>query len=73
MLGYDLETYDPRFESQQYFEEFEDNAELIRKVKNYVEGYYDAIGTIKTRTYMMKNDNEFYTNATRAYQNLTVK
>ena len=73
MLGYDLEVYDPRFESQQYFEEFEDNAELIRKVKNYVEGYYDAIQTIRTRVYLMKNDNEFYNTATNAYKNLTVK
>lgn len=73
MVGYDIEAYDPRFESQQYFEEFEDNVELIRTIKNYVEGYYDSINTVKRRLYMLKNDNEFYNNATKAYQQLNVK
>jgi hypothetical protein len=73
MVGYDFEADDSRFEDQKYYEEFEDNTELIRKVKNYVEGYYESIQRIRTRTYMMKNNYEFYKEATNAYKQLVVK
>lgn len=71
--GYDFETYDIQLEKQEYYEEFEDHVETVRRVKNYVEGYYDAIDTVKKRLYMMKSDYEFNKNATEAYQMLTVK
>jgi hypothetical protein len=71
--GYDLDDLDPRFESQKYYEEYEDEAEKTRKIKNYVEGYHDSIDRIKTRVYLMRNDKEFNQNATQAYQQLYVK
>ena len=71
--GYDLESYDPRVENQSYYEEYEDNPELVRKIKNYVEGYIDSIGRIKTRVYMLKNDREFYENAVNAYKQVVLK
>jgi len=71
--GYDIEEYDPRFESQSYFEEYEDNAELTRKIKNYVEGYWDSLDRIRTRTYLIKNSKEFNEEATGAYQQMVVK
>ena len=72
-IGYYLEEDDHRLESQKYFEEYEDNAELIRKVKNYKEGYWDAIDRIKTRVYMMKHNKEFYDSAAKRFQTFTVK
>lgn len=71
--GYDFEDEDPRLESQSYFEEYEDNAELIRKIKNYKEGYWDALDSIRTRVYLMKNDREFNEKSTNAYKQMVVK
>lgn len=71
--GYDMDELDPSFEDKKYFEEFEDRAELTRKIKNFVEGYWDSKETIRTRMYMMRNDKEFNQNATQAYQNFYVK
>lgn len=72
-VGYDYDDLDPRFEDKKYHEEFEDSNELTRKVKNYVEGYYDSLDRIRTRVYMMKNDKEFNERATNAYKQMVVK
>lgn len=71
--GYDLDDLDPRFEHKKYFEEFEDRAELTRKIKNYVEGYWDSIRTVERRVWMFKNDNEYYQQAKNAYQTMYIK
>jgi len=72
-IGYTKEDYDPRLENQSYFEEYEDNAELTRRIKNYTEGYYDSLGRIKRRNYLMRNDKEFNERATNAYKHMTIK
>ena len=72
-VGYEIEAYNPRFENRSYYEEREDNVELTRNIKNYVEGYWDAIDTIRTRSYMMKHDSEFNKTATKAYQQVAIK
>lgn len=72
-MGYDWDELDPRLESQKYFEEFEDNTELTRKIKNYVEGYWESLDRIRTRVYMMRNDKEFNEKATNAYKQMVVK
>jgi hypothetical protein len=71
--GYDVERLDPRLTNQSYYEEFEDNVEVIRTVKNFVEGYYDSIATIKTRSFMMKNNKEFNETSRNAYKQFVVK
>lgn len=71
--GYDVEEEDPRFMNKEYFEEFEDTAQLTRKVKNYVEGYVDSINKIKKRVWLFKNDAEHYKQAKRAYSTMKVK
>jgi len=73
VLGYTFEDYDPRLESQQYFEELEDHYDTVRNLKNYKEGYYDAKATLRRRLYMMQNDAEFNATARRAYQQIVVK
>jgi hypothetical protein len=70
--GYDYEDLDPRFESQKYYEEFEDKAELTMKIKNYMEGYYDSIRKIETRIWNMKNDEEAYKTAREAYKTMRI-
>lgn len=71
--GYDIEIEDPRIESKFYYEEYEDNIELTRKVKNFVEGYFDSIDRIKTRVYLSRNNEEFAKKAENAYKQMVVK
>lgn len=73
-FGYDKLEDDVHFqESKKYYEEYEDSAKLTRMIKNYVEGYWDSLDRIKTRAYMLKNDDEFAANAAKAYAQFTVK
>lgn len=71
--GYDIEAYDPRLENKSYYEEYEDKAELTRRIKNFVEGYYDSKDKILTRVYMFKNNDEMYQKAKNAYKQVYVK
>jgi len=70
--GYDIFDYDPRLESQSYYEKYEDNVELTRKIKNFVEGYYDSKKTLQIRSYMMRNNKEFNDNAKKAYKQMRI-
>lgn len=71
-VGYDYEANDPRFEDKKYYEEFEDQADLTMKIKNYVEGYYESIQKIKVRVNNMMSSAEAYNTARRAYQQMKV-
>lgn len=71
--GYDKTEDDVRFMNQSYYEEYEDKAKLTRQIKNFVEGYYDSINTLKTRVYMLKNNYEFRDTAKKAYAQHYVK
>lgn len=71
--GYDIEEKDPRFTSHKYYQEYEDQAELTLKIKNFVEGYWDSMHTMRKRVYMMKNNKEFYKTAVDAYKRVRVK
>ena len=74
LIGYHIEEDNVSIqESQKYFEEYEDNIDLIMRVKNFREGYWDSMDTIKTRVYMLKNDEEFYKTARNAYKQFVVK
>ena len=72
-IGYDIEEEDPRLENQSYYEEYEDNVETIRTIKNFVEGYYDSIDKIKTRVYLLKNNEDFAKQAQEAYKQIYIK
>lgn len=71
--GYDIEIENPKLENRSYFEEFEDNGELIRKVKNFVEGYWEALDAVKTRTWMLRHNDEYYKTSLRASSTMVVK
>lgn len=72
-IGYNIEEKNHQLESKKYFEEYEDNAELIQKIKNFREGYWDNIDRLKTKVYMLKNNQEFRTEAQKAYSEFIVK
>lgn len=71
--GFDMEEKDVNLISQRYYEEYEDQLTVSRKVKNYVEGYIDSLETMKTRNYMLKNDKAFREEATKAYRTVNIK
>ena len=71
--GYDIDENDPRFDSLKYYQEYEEAAELTLKIKNFVEGYWDSMATVKKRVRLFKNNKDFYKEATRAYSNVVVK
>jgi hypothetical protein len=57
--GYDIFERDDEFESFKYFEEHEDAAEQTLNIKNFVEGYWDSLHTIRKRVYLFKNHDEY--------------
>lgn len=71
--GYDVEENDYRYESKKFYESKEDRAELTRKIKNYVEGYWESLDVIRTRVYMFRHNKEMYENARRGYSQTVVK
>lgn len=71
--GYDIEDLNMKLEDKKYYEEREDNVELIRRIKNFVEGYYDSMPKIKRRIYMFKNNKEFRDTAINGYKTRVVK
>lgn len=72
-IGYDIVDLNQDLESKKYYEEFEDNAELIRKIKNFVEGYRETIESLKKKIYMMRNNTEFRKQAIQGYKQMVVK
>lgn len=72
-IGYDIEEKNFQLESKSYFEEYEDNAELIQKIKNFREGYWYSIDKLKTNIYMLKNNAEHRKEAQAAYKQFVVK
>lgn len=71
--GYDKVEEDPRLQNQSYFEQYEDNVKMTREIKNFVEGYFDAVDQFRTRMYMLRHDDEFYRNSRDAYKQVYIK
>lgn len=71
--GYTMSQIDPNIDSLKYYEEYEHQLNLTRKIKNFVEGYTDSLRTLTTRVYMFKNSKEFRDEATKAYRKVHVK
>lgn len=70
--GYDIEERDINLDDQKYFEEYEDQIELTNKIKNFVEGYWDSLESLKTKVFLMKHSKEFYKTATEGYRQMRV-
>ena len=71
--GYVWYTESPYKDSLKLVQEYEQDGEIQRKVKNFVEGYSEAIKTIKLRTYQFKNDDEYYRIAKDMYKQVVIK
>lgn len=54
-------------------QEWEQDGELQRKVKNFVEGYAEASKAIMLRVYQFKNNEEHYRTAKDMYKNVVIK
>lgn len=72
-LGYEWIHENPRLESQEFFEEYEDNIDYIKQVKNFKEGYWEALDRIQTQYYMFMNNQEYRDTAIRGYSTMHVK
>ncbi len=71
--GYTWYTDSPYKESLKLMQEWEQDGELQRKIKNFVEGYSEASKAIKLRVYQFKNNDEHYRTAKQMYQTVVVK
>lgn len=72
-IGYDIEEKNFQLESKSFYEEMEDNAELIQKIKNFREGYWDSKERLKTNIYLMKNNKDHRKEQQAAYQQMVIK
>lgn len=71
--GYEKTEDNVRFMNQSYYEEYEDSAKLTREIKNFVEGYAESLDMLKTRIYMLRNNQEFRKEAKNGYKQMYVK
>lgn len=71
-VGYDWYDLDPRLESRAYYEQYEDQIEMTRKIKNFVEGYWDNLDQIRTKVFQLKHNKEFYKTVTQGYRQMRV-
>jgi len=70
--GYEWYTDSPYKDSLKLMQEWEQDGELQRKVKNFVEGYYEAIKAIRLRVYQFKNNDEHYRIAKDMYKHVVI-
>lgn len=71
--GYVWYTDSPYKESFKLIQQYEQDGDLQRKIKNFVEGYAEAIKAIRLRTYQFKNNDEHYRIAKEMYRQVVVK
>lgn len=71
--GYDIKELDQRVESQEYYEEYEDGNNMVMYIKNYREGYYDTMLTIRKRFWLLKHSQEHYERTLNAYKKMVIK
>ena len=71
--GYDIYDYDPRLSSQSYVEKYELHDEMVRKVKNFIEGYYDNIESVHRKMYLLFHSQEYFKRSQGAYSQMVIK
>ena len=73
MRGYTWYTESPYKDSLKLVQEWEQDGEIQRKVKNFVEGYWEALKAIELRVFQFKNNREHYDLAKDMYKNVVIK
>lgn len=71
--GYTWYTESPYRESLKLVQQWEQDGEIQRKIKNFVEGYREASKAIKLRVYQFKNNDEHYRIAKDMYKQVVIK
>lgn len=71
--GYVWYTESPYKDSLKLIQDWEQDGEIQRKVKNFVEGYVEASKAIKLRMYQFKNNDEHYRTAKDMYKQMVIK
>ena len=71
--GYTWYTESPYKHSLKLMQEYEQDGEIQRKIKNFVEGYEEASRAIKIRLYQFRNNYEHYKTARDMYKHVVVK
>ena len=71
--GYSIYTENPYAESLALIQDYEQDGEIQRKIKNFVEGYYDAKKAIMLRMYQFRNNDEHYQIAKDMYKQVVIK
>lgn len=73
-VGYDILELDMRvIDDKEYVASKIDDGEVQRKLKNFVEGYWEAKDKFTTRLYQMRHDTAFYKQAVDGYKNVRIK
>lgn len=72
-VGYDITEDDPGFINKSYYEEYEDKAKLTRKVKNFVEGYYETKKSLLSKMWTFRNNNNLFEDTRKSYRQFKVK
>jgi hypothetical protein len=70
--GYVWYTDSPYKDSLRLVQAWEQDGEIQRKVKNFVEGYVEASKAIKLRVYQFKNNPEHYRIAKDMYKHVVI-
>jgi len=73
MKGFVWYTESPYKDSLKLVQEWEQDGELQRKVKNFVEGYWEAKKAIELRVFQFKNNVEHYNIAKDMYKEVVIK
>lgn len=72
-VGYDIIDLDHRLEERKYVQDRLDDGEVQRLVKNFVEGYYEVLDTMRSRVYNARHNHEAYKTITEGYRQLRLK
>jgi hypothetical protein len=71
--GYQWYTDSPYKDSLKLMEQMEEDGEIQRKIKNFVEGYTEASKAIQLREFQFKNNPEHYQVAKDMYKTVVIK
>ena len=71
--GYSWYTDSPYKDSLKLTLEWEQDGEIQRKIKNFVEGYSEASKAIRLRLFQFKTNDEHYRIAKDMYRNVVIK
>jgi hypothetical protein len=73
MRGFVWYTDSPYKESLRLVQQWEEDGTIQRKVKNYVEGYWEVLRAVQLRVYQFKHNEEHYRIAKDMYKHVVIK